>query len=136
MKTSSLKFPVIGFSEGTMTSFQTVEQLTTCTRKGRRWYDNLTLVDSEGRSCEVRGAEPGREGSCMIRCFQTLIGKMRVEPVFASESCQLDLGNLRQRVNAVLSRDPDFWSAAGNVEAIRSQIEQVNSFEEIICLFI
>ena len=139
MKTDlkELAFPVLCFSQGTLVTARSGQDLTRCSRKAFAggYFGKLRLVDAN-RICYQAGSVQIVSIGFLGKIRAILTGQVEIEFQGIVRESEISLGALKERVCGVIEADQDFWSSVGDVQELADEVRQAKSYEEIAEMFV
>ncbi len=131
---NNMKFPIIAFSQGLIFIFRNMEELTTCGTLALKnnFYNGMVIYDSEGKEFEVIKAKKiGHVGPFFgFRLFHSR--KIRVSLELKEKTSKISLEQLKKKICDMIDQKKSFWSAAGDINDLKKEIQKAETFTEII----
>lgn len=98
------------------------------------WNTNIQIVDSDGQLYFIKNLEQD-SGLLFLESIKNVGLMVKVKPIFFQEPTQISLDNLKNRIKIHVTKNIRFWSALNDGRGLNKMIDDTNSFEELIKIF-
>jgi len=139
-----IKYPVILFTDENVFVYPNVQHLTvanTSELKQER-YKNALLVDSEYNAYLIKKAKKIKKlwktyyhSDFLLRIFDYLFDPAyQVGLEFEDECPNISFEQIKEKVIAAISNNPDFWSSNHDVDKLINQVKRVDTLQRLFKL--
>ncbi len=136
---TSIRFPALSFSQGWLSTVDSMERMTRSSRSGfkKGLHKSLVLVDSSGNQFQVVSAEKVRT---FVDGFGSLLGLLTGNPsvtvklTFASTG-HISLEDLKKLISESFEKQEDYWEEMTSFEQFRDKVGAATSLEQVFAAF-
>jgi len=144
MKIEDMKFPIMIFRAGNVEVFKQKEYLLVCRNSDikRGDFENAIVVDSKMESLMVDKVLRKKKlrrayyhPDIIISIFDYIFDpSFEIELVFKDEYPNISLEQIKEKVIAAISNNPDFWSSNHDVDKLINQVKRVDTLQRLFKL--
>lgn len=130
--TSSLRYPVLMFSRGTVSTSRTEDELTTCSKTAlsNGFFSGLLLIDSDGLSVKVKSATKSHGVGFLWGYNIFLNQKIKVSLLLEDNAQCIDFGEVKAKVIKAI-RTSHAWGGGSDVRDVALALERASNVSDI-----
>jgi hypothetical protein len=129
-----INFPIICFNKFSFYIVNDIDKLTTTTKAGlkNKLYNDLTIIDSSGKSYLVNDAEK-LFGIGFLWGYNIFFNqKIKVKLNFSKYVSDISLQELKKMILKNFQRDKYFWESGGNLKQLEKIVESAEAIPLLV----